>query len=133
MELRVLPKKIHYCKNTKLGFEIENKTKKKLGQSPKKKKKKKIRTKRTKTLTKYRQLAFETREQRPGYKTYMVSVVLGAMEHGIKALKVDLRKIFDNNKLLDKVVAMMQKTVLMDSEIIVKRVTSGLIQGKVNE
>ena len=45
----------------------------------------------------------------------------------IKALIVDLKKIFDNKKLLDKVFAMMQKTVLMDSESMVRRVMSGII------
>ena len=70
-------------------------------------------------MTKYRQLAFETRERRPGYEIYVVSVVVGALGGGIKALKVNLKKIFNNNDLLDEVVAVMQKTVLMDSESIV--------------
>ena len=39
----------------------------------------------------------------------MFPVVLGALGDGIKALKVDLKKIFNNNK----VVAVMQKTILM--------------------
>ena len=89
--------------------------------------------KRTEKLTKYRQLAFETRERCPGYKIYVVPVVVGALGGGIKALKVDLKKIFDNNELLDEVVAMMLKTILMDSESIVRRVMSGLIQGEDNE
>ena len=46
----------------------------------------------------------------------------------IKQLKVDLRKIFASTELVDKVAAMMQKTVLMDSESIIQRVISGLIQ-----
>ena len=92
-----------------------------------------IEAKRTEKLTKYRQLAFETREQRPGYKIYVVPVVVGALGGGIKALKFDLKKISDNNELLDEVVAMMQKTVLMDSESIARRVMSGLIQGEDNE
>ena len=81
---------------------------------------------------KYRQLAFETRERRPGCEIYMVPVLVGALGVGIKALKVDLKKIFDND-LLDEVFAVMQKTVLMDSESIVQRVMSGLIQGEDNE
>ena len=92
-----------------------------------------IGAKRTEKLTKYRQLAFETRERRPGYEIYVIPVVVGALGCGIKVLKVDLMKIFNNNKLLDEVVAMMQKTVLMDSESIVRRVMSGLIQGEDNE
>ena len=85
--------------------------------------------KRTERMTKYRQLAFETRERRPSYKIYVVPVVVGALGGGIKELKVDLRKIFANTELIDKVAAMMQKTVLMDSESIIRRVISGLIQG----
>ena len=41
--------------------------------------------------------------------------------------------MFHNNELLDEVVAVMQKTVLMDSESIIRRVMSGLIQGEENE
>ena len=52
---------------------------------------------------------------------------------GIKALKVDLKKIFNNNELLEEVVAVMQKIVLMDSESIVRRAMSGLIQEEDNE
>ena len=62
----------------------------------------------------------------------MVPVVVGSLGDGIKALKVDLEEIFNNNDLLDEAVAMTQKTVLMDSESIVQRVMSGLIQGEDN-
>ena len=57
----------------------------------------------------------------------MVPIVVGALSGGIKALNVDLKKIFSNNELLEEEVAVMQKTVLMDSESIVRRVMSGLI------
>ena len=70
-------------------------------------------------MTKYRQLEFETRERRPGYEIYMVPVVFGALGGGMKALKVNLKKIFDDSELLDEAVAMMQKTVLIDSKSIV--------------
>ena len=92
-----------------------------------------IGTKRTETLTKYRQLVFETRERRPGYEIYVVPIVVGALGDRIKVLKVSLKKIFNNNKLLEKVVAVMQKTVVMDSESIAQRVMSGLIQGENTE
>ena len=72
----------------------------------------------TEKLMKYRQLAFEARKRLPGYKIYVVSVVVGALGGVIIALKVDLKKIFNNNELLEEVVAVMQKTVLMDSESI---------------
>ena len=92
-----------------------------------------IGAKRAEKFTKYKQLAFETRERHPGYEIYVVPVVVGALGGGIKALKVDLKKIFNNKELLKEVVAVMQKTVLMDSESIVRRVMSGLIQGEDTE
>ena len=63
----------------------------------------------------------------------MAPIVFRALDGGKKALKVDLKKIFDNNELLEEEVAMMQKTALVDSESIVRRAMSGLIQGKDNE
>ena len=63
----------------------------------------------------------------------MVPAVVGALGGGIKMLKVDLKKIFNNNELLEEVVAVMQKTILIDRESIVQRVMSGLIQGEDNE
>ena len=79
------------------------------------------------------QLPFETRERRPVCEIYMVPVVVRTLGSGIKVLKVNLKKIFDKNELLDEVVAMMQKTVLMDSKSMVRRVMSDLIQGDDNE
>ena len=67
------------------------------------------------------------------YKIYVFLVVDGALGGIVKALKVDWKKIFDNSELLDEVVAMMQKTALMDSESIVRRVMSSLIRGQDNE
>ena len=86
-----------------------------------------VQTKREEKLTKYRQLAYEMRERRPGYKVYVIPVVIGALGGGIKALKVDLKKLFNDNEL-DETVALMQRTVLMDSESLIRRVISGLIQ-----
>ena len=89
--------------------------------------------KRIEKMTKYRQLAFEIREQRPSYDVYVLPVVIGALGGSIKTLRKDLKKVFHNNELLDEVIAMMQKTVLMDSESIILRVMSGLIQGEEDE
>ena len=58
-----------------------------------------IGTKRTEKITKYRQVAFEKRERRPGYEIHVVQVVVGALGGGIKELKIDLKKIFANNEL----------------------------------
>ena len=63
----------------------------------------------------------------------MFHVVAGSFCGGITTVKIELKKIFDNNKLLDEMVAKMQNAVLMDSGIISRRVMSGLIQGEDNE
>ena len=64
---------------------------------------------------------------------HVLPVVIGALGGGIKTLRKDLKKVFHNNELLAEVVATMQKTVLMDSESIIRRVMSGLIQGEEDE
>ena len=89
-----------------------------------------IGAKRAERTTKYRQIAFETRERCPGYEVYVDPVAVGTLSGGIKALRFDLKKIFENNEPLDEIIAMMQRTVLMDSESIIEKVISGLIQGE---
>ena len=64
---------------------------------------------------------------------YVLPVVIGALGGGIKTLRKDLKKMFHNNELSDEVIAMMQKMVLMDSESIIHRIMSGLIQGEEDE
>ena len=46
-----------------------------------------IDVKRVEKMMKCRQIAFETRERRPDYKVYVVSVVVGALGAVIKALR----------------------------------------------
>ena len=92
-----------------------------------------IETKGIEKMMKYKQLAFETRERRPSYDVHVLPVVIGVLGGGIKTLRNDLKKVFHNNELLDEVIAMMQKTVLMDSESIICRVMSGVIQGEEDE
>ena len=92
-----------------------------------------IEIKRIEKMTKYRQLAFETRERWPSYDVYVLPVVIGALGGCIKTLRKDLKKVSHNNELLDEVVTTMQKMVLMDSESIICRVISGLIQGEEDE
>ena len=86
-------------------------------------------TKRKEKLTKYRQLAFETRERRPGYVTEVVPVIIGALGGGMKMLKTELKTVFYDQELVDKIEGEMQRTLLMYSESIIQRVISGLIQG----
>ena len=87
-----------------------------------------IETTRVEKLTKYRQLAFEMRERRPGYEIVVVPVVIGALGGGMKQAIMDIGKILANEDLVRKTAYEMQKTVLMDSETITRKVLSGLIQ-----
>ena len=88
-----------------------------------------IDTKRMEKLTKYRQLAFEMRERRRGYVIKVVPVIIGALGGGMKMLKTELKTVFNDQELVDKIAGEMQRTVLMDSQSIISRVISGLIQG----
>ena len=87
-----------------------------------------IETKRMEKLTKYRQLAYETRERRPGYEIVVVPLIIGALGGGIKQIMNDLGKIIEKEDVLKRTVCEMQKTVLMDSETTTRKVLSGLIQ-----
>ena len=78
-----------------------------------------IDTKRLEKLTKYRQLAFEERERRPGYE--IVPLIIGALGGGMRQTTKDMAKVFENGELLKRIVGEMQKTVLMDSETILRK------------
>ena len=48
----------------------------------------------------------------------------------MNALKNKLKKVFKDQRLRNNVAGEMQRTVLTDSESIIRRVMSGLIQGE---
>ena len=91
-----------------------------------------IAAKRNEKVTKYRQLAFELRERRPGYDIAIIPVVIGALGGGMKEVLRAVERVFserlERKQLAEKAVAEMQKTVLMDSESMVRKVLSGLVQ-----
>ena len=80
-------------------------------------------------LTKYRQLAFEMRERCSGYVIKVAAVRISALGGGMKMLKTELKAVFNDQELVDKIAGEMQRMVLMDSKSIICRVISGLIQG----
>ena len=86
-----------------------------------------IDAKRAEKTTKYRQISFQTREWRPGTCCPSCS---GSFGWWYQSDEIRLEKDFENDELLDEIIAMMQRTVLMDSESIIRRVISGLIQGE---
>ena len=92
-----------------------------------------LETKWAEKLTKYRQLAFEMRERRPGYMITVIPVVTGALGGGIKKTISELSRLITKRDVVLITVSEMQKTILMDSESIIRKVMSGLVQGDKDE
>ena len=88
----------------------------------------KVEAKRLEKLTKYRQLAYESRETHLEYEIMVVPLVIGTLGCGIRQIMVNMVKNFKNKDLLKWTIYEMQKTVLMDSETTSRKVLSGLVQ-----
>ena len=87
----------------------------------------------TDKLTRYRQLAFEMRERRPGYTVTIIPVIIGALGGGMKKTTNELTKLLAKHELVVKTAAEMQKTILMDSETLLRKVLSGIVQSDTEE
>ena len=74
----------------------------------------------------YWQLASEV--QSPGFKVKVVLLVISAFGGAVKEILKQLENMFEKVDLCEKIVAEMQKTILMDSESIIRKVLSGLVQ-----
>ena len=92
-----------------------------------------LETKRAEKLTKYRQLAFGMREKHPGYMVTVIPVVTGSLGGGIKKTISELSRLNMKRHVVLRTVSKMQKTILMDSESIIRKVMSGLVQGDEDE
>ena len=79
-------------------------------------------------LDKYQKLAFETRENRVGYRVEVVPLILGCLGGGIGQLWKNVKKVIEIETETERIVKEMQKTVLMDSESIMRKVLSGVVQ-----
>ena len=78
-------------------------------------------------LTKYQQLAYEIRMRRPGFKVYIIPLIIGGCGRGAESTLLELKKYFPatiSNAILKEMV----KTVVIHSESIIRKVVSGLIQ-----
>ena len=92
-----------------------------------------LEAKRAEKLTKYQQLAFEMRERSPGYMVTVIPVVTGALGGGIKKTISELSRLITKQDVVLRTVSEMQKIILMDSESIIRKVMSGLVQGDKNK
>ena len=61
---------------------------------------------------------------------FQVHLLLGALGGGMKACKNELKKLFKDKDLVNNVAGEMQRTVLMDSESIIRKLMLGLIQSE---
>ena len=68
------------------------------------------------------------RERRVEYKKYVIPVVIGVLGGGIKITIYEVKKIFKQDDLSKEIVGEMQRTILMDGEIIIHKILSGLVQ-----
>ena len=79
-------------------------------------------------LDKYQQLAFEMRENRVGHRVEIVPLVIGCLGGGVGKLLKAVQSVLDTETEIENTVKGMQKTVLMDSESIMRKVLSGVVQ-----
>ena len=84
--------------------------------------------KRDEKIIKYQQVSFELRERR-GYIVKVIPLVIKCLGGGMGELKVSRKRIFDSitEKELNKVARKMQRTVLWESESIIRKTLSGLL------
>ena len=79
------------------------------------------------TLTRYRQLAVETREKRLGYSITIIPVIIGTLGADMKNTMNDMTNLLTKQELVVKTAGEMQKTILMDSETLLRKVVSGFV------
>ena len=86
--------------------------------------------KREEKIRRYQQLCFELRERREGYKVMVVPTVIGCLGGGMKELKESLEIIFENSSEKENEITAneMQKTVLWESESLMRKLLSGLLR-----
>ena len=84
--------------------------------------------KREEKMRKYQQLCYEMRERRNGYKVKIIPLVIGCLGGGMKRLKDDVKELFKNEKDLQRICREMQRTVLWESETIIRKILSGLFR-----
>ena len=66
-------------------------------------------------------------ERRPGY-TVILSVIIGAFGGGMKKTMNELTKLLTKQELVVKTATEMQKTILMNSETLLRKVFFGLVE-----
>ena len=79
-------------------------------------------------LSKYQQLAFEMREKRPEYRVEIVPIVIGCLGGGMKQVECRVKKIIKDEGGARWTCNEMLKTVLFESESMLRKTLTGIIQ-----
>ena len=87
-----------------------------------------IEKKRNEKLSKYRQIAFEIREKRKDHRVEIVPLIIGCCGGGFKNALAAINKTIENEKQSFKITREIQKIIVNESESILRKVLSGLIQ-----
>ena len=70
------------------------------------------------------------REKRPGYIVEIIPFVIGCLGGGMKKLEDEMAKLVPEGKPRLKITREMQKVVLMESETIVRKIKSRILQAE---
>ena len=87
---------------------------------------KNIQEKITEKRKKYKQLPFEIRERRLGYRVEVIPVVIGCMSGGAKGMKTQVEKILIEGDT-SRICREMLRTTIMESESILRKVISNIV------
>ena len=79
-------------------------------------------------ITKYQRLAYETREKRKNHEVKVMPLIIGSLGGGVKRIQKNIESILAEKSAAVKTVQEMQKMVLMESELTMRKVLSGVIQ-----
>ena len=85
-----------------------------------------VEKKATSKIEKYQQLSYEMRIKRPGYKIFIIPLIIGCCGGGAEKTIFELKKFFDE-KTAEETLQEMIRTVVFYSETIIRKVMSGLI------
>ena len=91
---------------------------------------KNVKEKHAEKLQKYQQLAFKFRERRPGYEVTVVPIVIGCLGGGMERAKRQIELILTDKKRVNWTSKQMVKSVLFESETIIRKITCGLTQSE---
>ena len=72
-------------------------------------------------------------EIRPGHTVTIVPVIIRALGDGMKKTMNELTKLLAKLEVVLKTAAEMQKTILMESETLLRKVFSGFVQSDIKE